>query len=188
MRDSATKAPATEQRAPSSPCPPSARGHVLSFKQTNKEARASKYSPHGRTTPTGVLSHPPGWRSGASGGCAASFDHIKRGNRRITLWPNPLTRPKPRGLLSGTTIRDTLIGVLRPLLKTQTPVKAVGPTKAHGLLPTWKKAKNSKKPSVRPIHIPLEPTERSPPRSRVPLRPVGQSPPRSRVADLPSNR
>ena len=37
------------------------------------------------------------------------------GNRRITLWPNPLTRPKPRGLLSGTTIRDTLIGVLESL-------------------------------------------------------------------------
>ena len=36
-------------------------------------------------------------------------------NRRITHWPNPLTRPKPRGLLSGTTIRDTLIGVLRSL-------------------------------------------------------------------------
>ena len=36
-------------------------------------------------------------------------------NRRITLWLNPLTRPKPRGLLSGTTIRDTLIGVLRSL-------------------------------------------------------------------------
>ena len=36
-------------------------------------------------------------------------------NCRITLWPNPLTRPKPQGLLSGTTIRDTLIGVLRSL-------------------------------------------------------------------------
>ena len=39
---------------------PSVRGHVKSLKQTNKEARASKYSPRGRTTPTGVLSHPPG--------------------------------------------------------------------------------------------------------------------------------
>ena len=56
---------------------PSARGHVLSFKQTNKEARASKYSPRRRTTPTGVLSHPPGRRSGASGGCAALTDHVK---------------------------------------------------------------------------------------------------------------
>ena len=45
--------------------------------QTNKEAHASKYSPHGRTTPSGMLSHPPGWRSGASGGCAALTDHIK---------------------------------------------------------------------------------------------------------------
>ena len=43
------------------------------------------------------------------------------------------------------------------------------------------------KPSTRPIHIPLEPAERSPPRSRVPLGPAGQSPPRSRVADLPSS-
>ena len=59
------------------PGPPSARGHVLSFKQTNKEARASKYSPHGRTTPTGELSHPPGRRSGASGGCATLTDHVK---------------------------------------------------------------------------------------------------------------
>ena len=33
--------------------------------------------------------------------------------RRNTLWPNPLTRPKPRVLLSGTTIMDTLIGVLK---------------------------------------------------------------------------
>src|SRR6185436_1499302 len=140
------------------------------------------------TTQISVLSHPPGWRSGASGGCAASFGHIKRRNRRITLWPNPLTRPKPRGLLSGTTIRDTLIGVLRPLLKTQTPDKAAEPTKAHGLLPIQRKGKDSKKPSVRPIHIPLEPVERSPPRSRVPLRPAGQSPPRSREADLPSSR
>jgi len=71
------KAPAAKQRAPPLPWPPSARGHVLSFKQTNKEARASKYSPRGRTTPTGVLSHPPGWCSGASGGCAALTGHVK---------------------------------------------------------------------------------------------------------------
>ena len=31
-------------------------------------------------------------------------------------------------LLSGITLRDTLIGVLRPLLKAQTPVKATRPT------------------------------------------------------------
>ena len=71
------KAPAAEQQAPSSFWPPSARGHILSLEQTNKEARASKYSPRGRTTPTDVLSHPPGWRSGASGGCAALTDHVK---------------------------------------------------------------------------------------------------------------
>src|SRR4029079_10992975 len=80
IRDSTMEAPAAKQWAPSSRWPPSARGHVLSFKQTNKEARASKYSPHGRTTPTGVLSHPPGWRSGASGGCAALTDHVKGEN------------------------------------------------------------------------------------------------------------
>ena len=45
-----------------------------------------------------------------------------------------MTQPKPRGLLSGATIRDTLIGVLRPLFKTQTPDKTAKPTKAHGLL------------------------------------------------------
>ena len=65
---------------------------------------------------------------------------------------------------------------------------ATGPTKAHGLLPVRKKGKDSKRPSVRPIHIPLEPTEQSPPRSRVPLGSAGQSPPRSRVAELPSSR
>src|SRR6185312_2830456 len=90
--------------------------------------------------------------------------------------------------LSGTTIRDTLIGVLRPLLKTQTPDKTAKPTKAHGLFLIQRKGKDSKKPSVRPIHIPLELAERSLPRLRVPLRPAGQSPPRSRVADLPSSR
>src|SRR6185503_14875720 len=98
-----------------------------------------------------------------------------------------MTRPKPRGLLSGATIRDTLIGLLRPLLKTQTPDKTTEPTMAHGLLPLQRKGKDSKKPSMRPIRIPLKPAGRSPPRLRVPLRPAGQSPPRSRVADLPSS-
>ena len=74
--------------------------------------------------------------------------------------------------MSGTTIRDTLIGVLRLLLKTQTPDKTAKPTKAHGLLLIQRKGKDSKKPSVRPIHISLEPAERSPPRSRVPLGPL----------------
>ena len=50
-----------------------------------------------------------------------NFDRSRQGrNRRITLWPNPLTRPKPRGLMSGTTIRDTLIGELRPLQNANT--------------------------------------------------------------------
>ena len=77
-------------------------------------------------------------------------------------------------LMSGATIRDTPIVVLRPLLKTQTPDKMTEPTKAHGLLLLQRKGKDSKKPSMRPI--------------RIPLRPARQSPPRSRVADLPSNR
>ena len=38
--------------------------------------------------------------------------------------------------------------------KTQTPDKTANPTKAHGLLPIWRKGKDPKKPSVRPIHIP----------------------------------
>src|SRR6185437_12134396 len=90
-------------------------------------------------------------------------------------------------LVSGATIRDILIVVLRPLFKTQTPDKTAKPTKAHGLLLIQRRGKDSKKPSMRPIRIPLEPAERSPPRSRVPLRPARQSPPRSRVADLPSS-
>ena len=109
------EAPAAEQQAPSSPWPPSVRGHVLSLEKTNKEVRASKLSPRRCTTLTDELSHPPGRRSGASGGCATLTDYVKGGSRQITLWPNPLTRPKPRGLLSGTTIRDTLIRVLRSL-------------------------------------------------------------------------
>ena len=76
-RDSTTGAPAAERQAPPSPWPPSARGHVLSFKQTNKEARASKYSPHGRTIPTGVLSHPPGPRSGTPSRCTTLTKHVK---------------------------------------------------------------------------------------------------------------
>ena len=139
------------------PGPPSARGHVLSFKQTNKEARASRYSPHGRTIPTGVLSHPPGPRSGVPSRCTTLTRHVKGEIAEITLWPNPLTRPKPRGLLSGATIRDTLIGVLRPLFKTQTPDKTAKPTKAHGLLLIQRKGKDSKKPSMRPIRIPSNP-------------------------------
>jgi len=47
-------------------------------------------------------------------------------------------------LLSGATIRDTLIGVLRPLSKTQTHVKATGPTKAPGLLPNPEERKGLK--------------------------------------------
>ena len=74
------------------------------------------------------------------------------------------------GKLSGTTIRDTLIGVLRLLFKIQTPDEMAKPTKAHGLLLIQRKGKDSKKPSVRPIQTPLETAERSPPRSRVPLR------------------
>ena len=55
-----------------------------------------------------------------------------------------MTRPKPRGLLSGATIRDTLIVVLRPLSKTQTHVKATGPTKVPGLLPNPEERKGLK--------------------------------------------
>ena len=103
-------------RRPRRPAPPQhADTSCPSNKQTNKEARASKYSPCRRTTPTDELSHPLSWHPGAPDGCTAPTDHVKGENRRNTLWPNPLTRPKPRELLSGTTIRDTLIGVLRSL-------------------------------------------------------------------------
>src|SRR6185369_3143558 len=84
-----------------------------------------------------------------------------------------MTRPKPRGLLSGATIRDTLIGVLRPLSKTQTHVKATGPTKVPGLLPNPEERKGLKEAQHVAHSHPLRPTE--------------QSLPRSRVADLPSS-
>ena len=61
--------------------------------------------------------------------------------------------------VSGATIRDTLIGVLGPLFKTQTPDKTAKPTKAHGLFLIQRKGKDSKKPSVWPLHTPLEPAE-----------------------------
>ena len=48
--------------------------------------------------------------------CRPSFDPLPRFDRDTYR------------RLSGITIRDTLIGVLRPLLKTQTPVKATRPT------------------------------------------------------------
>ena len=47
-------------------------------------------------------------------------------------------------MVSGATIRDTLIGVLRSLSKTQTHVKATGPTKAPSLLPNPEERKGLK--------------------------------------------
>ena len=95
------------------PGPLSTLTRLVPITNKTKEARASKNSPHRRTPPTNELSHPLGWHPGVPGGCTTLTDHVKEENHRNTLWPNPLTRPKPRGLLSGTTIRDTLIGVLR---------------------------------------------------------------------------
>ena len=46
--------------------------------------------------------------------------------------------------MSGIIIRNILIGVLRPFLKTQTPNKAAEPTKSHGLLPIQRKGNDSK--------------------------------------------
>ena len=64
-RESGAKALSAGQRDESASCravgaiitlAPSARGHVLSPEQTNKKARASKYSPCMRNTPTDELS------------------------------------------------------------------------------------------------------------------------------------
>ena len=81
---------------------------------------------------------------------------------KLYLWNNVkiLFLTENMRLLSGATIRDTLIGVLRPLFKTQTPDKTTEPTKAHGLLLLQRKGKDSKKPSMRPIRIPLKPVGR----------------------------
>ena len=108
--------------------------------------------------------------------------------------------------LSGAIIRDTLIGVLRPLSKMQTHVKATGPTKAPGLLPNPEERKGLREaqhvahshPSQahraisaslegsgstleRVTHLRLARGQRTCPRAG------GQSPPRSRTADLPSS-
>ena len=104
QRDGGTVA---EQQAPSSPWP-TQHADVSRPRNKTKDARASKYSPRRRTTPTDELSHPLGQHPGAPGGCTAPTDHVKGENRQNTLWSNPLTRPKPRGLLLGATIRDTL--------------------------------------------------------------------------------
>ena len=56
---------------------PSAYEHDLSQEQTNKKARASKYSTRRRTTPSDELSHPRGRRPGAPGGGTAVSDHVK---------------------------------------------------------------------------------------------------------------
>ena len=45
--------------------------------QTHNEARASKYTPHGCTIPTDVLSHLPGPRSGTPSGCTTLTRHAK---------------------------------------------------------------------------------------------------------------
>ena len=72
-------------------------------------------------------------------------------------------------MVSGATIRDTLIGVLRPLLKTQTPDKTTEPTKAHGLLLIQRKGKDSKEARRAAHSHPPRAGGQSPPRSRVPL-------------------
>src|SRR6185437_12617700 len=96
-------------------------------------------------------------------------------------------------------IRDTLIGVLRPLSKTQTHVKATGPTKAPGLLPNPEERKGLREaqheahshPSQahRTISASLEGSGSTPERAthlrlareqRPCPRAGGQSPPRSR--------
>jgi len=47
--------------------------------QTNKQRGARlEGHPHGRTIPTGVLSHPPGPRSGAPSRCTTLTKHVKR--------------------------------------------------------------------------------------------------------------
>ena len=54
--------------------------------------------------------------------------------------------------VSGATIRDTLIVVLRLLSKTQTHVKATGPTKAPGLLPnTGREERTQRSPACGPF-------------------------------------
>ena len=84
-------------------------------------------------------------------------------------------------ILSGITIRDTLIGVLRPLLKTQTPVKATKPTASFQ---SGRKEGTRRSPACGPFTSPSNP--RNDLRlARGSLRPAGQSPPRSRVANLP---
>jgi len=109
MRDSATKAPAAKQRAPPSPWPPSARGHILSFKQNKQRGTCLEvlppraYYPDRRVVTSAKLVLRRTWR-------VHSIDRSHQGrNYQITLLPNPLTRPKFRGLLSGTTIRVPLI-------------------------------------------------------------------------------
>ena len=85
----------------------------------------------------------------------------------------------------------TMITGIKTTLKNTNTCWATGFTKVYSLLPIWKKGKDSKKPSMRPIRTPpqtcgvisvsLEGSHRDPR-----LRPT--SPPRSRVVNLPSSR
>ena len=98
-----------------------------------------------------------------------------------------MTQPKPRGLLSGATIRDTLIGVLRPLFKKHKHlIRRLSPRRPTACFSFRGKGMTRRSPACGPFASPSNPRNDLH-LARGSLRPAGQSPPRSRVADLPSS-
>ena len=76
------------------------------------------------------------------------------------------TRPLPRhskrgypspGVPTGTTIRDTLIGVLRSLWKTQTHVKRLSPRRPTACFPSGRKERTQRSPACGPFASPSNP-------------------------------
>src|SRR6185369_11148041 len=83
------------------------------------------------------------------------FDSTRQGrNRRNTLWPNPSTRPKPRGLLSGATIRGTLIGVLGSLKKHEYLLRQLGPRRPTACFLFGRKERTQRSPACGPFPSP----------------------------------
>ena len=157
MRDSATKAPAAEQQAPSSLWPPQLADTSCPRNKQNKKGKRLKVLP--------PRAHYPDRRVVTSAGLALrrvwrvrDIDRSRQGgNRRITLWPNPLTRPKPWGLLSGTTIRDTLIGVLRSLYNAKHMLRQPGTRRPAASFQPGKKQWTQRSTACGPFASPSNP-------------------------------
>ena len=92
--------------------------------------------------------------------------------------------------MPATTIRGTLIGVLRPLQRMQTRVRQLGPRRPAASFQSGRKERTQRSPACGPSAPPLDSRSDLRLARGLPLRPRPRpaSPPRSRVANLPSRR